>query len=69
MYVMNDDIVRRDLWNDLIDKIDGCLDRWIVCGDFNVVLNTDERLSKFGFNFREIDGFDDCIDNARFVNL
>lgn len=46
---------------DLVDRIEGYTDRWIVCGDFNVVVNIDERVSKFSFNIREIDEFSDCV--------
>lgn len=41
IYVMNDVMRRKELWNDLCLRIIGSNERWIICGDFNV-LNWDE---------------------------
>lgn len=66
---MNDVLGSRELWSDLIGGIGVSFDRWIVYGDFNVVLNCDERWSKSGLNFNEIKEFSDCVNRVGFVDL
>lgn len=66
---MNDVVERGFLWDDLIGKIVGSNERWIVCGDFNMVLNSKERMSKFRLNIRESEEFFDCVDNIGLVEL
>lgn len=37
-------VKRKDLWNFLKNLGYFIIDFWIVCGDFNVVLNSDDRI-------------------------
>lgn len=68
IYAMNDAMRRKELWNDLCSRITGSNERWIICGDFNV-LNWDEQISKSAPNIREIDDFTDCVDSTDLVDL
>lgn len=66
---MNEVLERRVLWVYLVSKIVGSKDRWIVYGDFNVVLDCEERISKFWFNIRYIEEFVDCGVSVGLVDL
>lgn len=48
IYAFNDSKGREELWRDL--RILKTREAWVICGDLNFVLNSDERI---GTNIRE----------------
>lgn len=58
-----------ELWEEL-EHISGLSNTpWIVDGDFNVILNKDEKLGRLLFTHDEASDFIHCINNCDLVEL
>ncbi|XP_074265949.1 uncharacterized protein LOC141588404 [Silene latifolia] len=68
VYGSNDDTERRDLWRDLKDIKDGYFGPWSICGDFNCVLNFNERIGR-PVTWSDIEEFRSCIDYCDVVDI
>ncbi|XP_057247778.1 uncharacterized protein LOC130589994 [Beta vulgaris subsp. vulgaris] len=60
VYGANDGEVREELWRDLVRLSKNVKEAWVVTGDFNSVLNLEERLGS-AVTLREVEPFRQCI--------
>ncbi|XP_062100704.1 uncharacterized protein LOC133806603 [Humulus lupulus] len=63
VYAANDSRTRALLWRDLVNISEGMKIPWIVGGDFNAVLNPEERLDYRG-NANELIPFQTCVNSC-----
>ncbi|VFQ95590.1 unnamed protein product [Cuscuta campestris] len=67
VYAQNDSNKRKELW-DIMQRL-STNDAWCVLGDFNTVLNLDERLGGNITNWEEPRLFKDCLNNCGLEDL
>ncbi|XP_074282652.1 uncharacterized protein LOC141607191 [Silene latifolia] len=68
VYAYNTRSDRRDLWNALLDICAQAIFPWLCSGDFNVVLNMDERLGSTHLNLADMNEFSQCLDTCALVD-
>ncbi|XP_074314350.1 uncharacterized protein LOC141649563 [Silene latifolia] len=68
VYAFNARLDRRGLWSHLQSISSQVSVPWLCFGDFNVVLNIDERLGSSHVQVADIDEFSQCIDNCSLVD-
>jgi len=60
---------RMELWEEIEELASGNSDPWIVGGDFNVILNAEEKLGGLPFTHSEAADFAHCVNNSALVEL
>ncbi|XP_074287510.1 uncharacterized protein LOC141612598 [Silene latifolia] len=63
VYGCKKDSERVDLWNSLKQLKQSLVDPWLIMGDFNNVLHSDERIGS-PITQAEVQGFQDCVDEC-----
>jgi len=61
VYAKCDTTQRIELWEELSQIVDGLDHPWIIRGNFNVVLNGDEKIDGLPVMGHEIEDFQNCI--------
>ncbi|XP_074290917.1 uncharacterized protein LOC141617645 [Silene latifolia] len=67
VYAYNDTTDKKCLWHDLCSFADSIHDPWILCGDFNCVLKSSERLGGSSSD-EEMKDFQECLDYCQMIN-
>ncbi|XP_074266666.1 uncharacterized protein LOC141589945 [Silene latifolia] len=67
VYAFNDTTDTKSLWHDLCSFADSIHDPWILCGDFNCVLKSSERLGGLSSD-EEMKDFHDCLDYCQMMD-
>ncbi|KAH0693029.1 hypothetical protein KY290_021200 [Solanum tuberosum] len=60
---------RLELWEDIESVAVSRTESWLVGGDFNVILNAEEKLGGLPFTFTEASDFAHCINNCALTDL
>ncbi|XP_074299643.1 uncharacterized protein LOC141630787 [Silene latifolia] len=68
VYALNARLDRRGFWSHLQSISSQVTVPWLCFGDFNVVLNIDERLGSSHVQVADIDEFSQCLDNCSLVD-
>ncbi|XP_074298709.1 uncharacterized protein LOC141629634 [Silene latifolia] len=68
VYAFNTRLERRVLWQQLSDISSVVSNPWVCMGDFNVVLNMDERLGSDHLHLADMNEFGSCLDNNGLVD-
>ncbi|XP_074298347.1 uncharacterized protein LOC141629207 [Silene latifolia] len=68
VYGSNDEEERLNLWNDLKHIKDSWVGPWCICGDFNNLLDFNERLGR-PVHWSDITEFRDCVDYCEVVDI
>ncbi|XP_074266953.1 uncharacterized protein LOC141590248 [Silene latifolia] len=68
IYGFNKNADRRNLWQSLLDIHSTIHGPWMVMGDFNNVLNMDERIGA-PVTVAEVKDFQDCVDSCGLYDL
>lgn len=68
IYDANDLNTRYQLWDDLIRIGSSMLNPWLVCGDFNNPLSTEDRVGS-NVSWAEIEGFRNCVELCGLFDL
>ncbi|XP_074271397.1 uncharacterized protein LOC141595333 [Silene latifolia] len=68
VYAFNARQDRRELWDQLISTSTQVTNPWLCLGDFNVVLNMDERLGSSHVQLADINEFKHCLDVCNLVD-
>ncbi|XP_074299212.1 uncharacterized protein LOC141630265 [Silene latifolia] len=68
VYGSNSDSDRLSLWEHLNQLKDQCLKPWCICGDFNSVLDYNERLGR-EVVWSEIRGFRQCVEYCEMTDI
>lgn len=61
VYAKCDGVQRRALWEDIYQLHNSMSLPWIIGGDFNVVLNAEEKLGGLVVQPADVDDFSNCI--------
>ncbi|KAL0319700.1 UNVERIFIED_CONTAM: hypothetical protein Sradi_5231500, partial [Sesamum radiatum] len=70
VYGANDVGVRRMLWQELGDLAQNIVDKpWLICGDFNVVLDMSEVCGAFGDIWQAMEEFKQCVTDTGLITL
>ncbi|XP_074303039.1 uncharacterized protein LOC141637461 [Silene latifolia] len=67
-YAFNEGTDRIGLWNWLNSYAAGCNEPWAIVGDFNIVMNPDERLGG-QTKPEDMEAFVDCMNNCDMVDI
>ncbi|XP_074305522.1 uncharacterized protein LOC141640738 [Silene latifolia] len=68
VYGSNDEEERLNLWNDLKHIKDSWVGPWCICGDFNNLLDFNERIGRH-VHWSDITDFRDCVDYCEVVDI
>ncbi|KAH0650293.1 hypothetical protein KY284_030205 [Solanum tuberosum] len=69
VYARCDELERLELWEELEDIADGNNKPWLVGGDFNVIMNEDEKQGGLNFTQYEAMDFSQCINNCALIEM
>ncbi|XP_059306468.1 uncharacterized protein LOC132057896 [Lycium ferocissimum] len=64
VYAFNVKEDRKELWDHLSQISGGMLEPWVVLGDFNAVLSTDDRIGGNTITLAEVIDFQKCVDTC-----
>lgn len=64
VYASNEEMMRIDLWNYIVEQLKSFNLRWIVVGDFNSILLTYDRINNGIYNSIGDQHFMDCISSS-----
>ncbi|XP_074305465.1 uncharacterized protein LOC141640656 [Silene latifolia] len=67
IYAFNDTVDRKPLWSTLCTLSDSINTPWVLCGDFNCVLNPTETLGGIT-TLEEMDDFQSCVDYCHLMD-
>ncbi|KAK4721247.1 hypothetical protein R3W88_011480 [Solanum pinnatisectum] len=65
----NEEEVRKNLWSYLESVSSRCNSPWLVMGDFNTVLNMDDRIGGNPVNLAEVVDFQECVHSCGWLEL
>ncbi|KAG5599847.1 hypothetical protein H5410_031217 [Solanum commersonii] len=69
VYARCNTLERLELWEQLEELTQGNLLPWVIGGDFNVILNEEEKLGGLDFTQHEAIDFASCISNCALSEL
>ncbi|WMV24107.1 hypothetical protein MTR67_017492 [Solanum verrucosum] len=69
VYARCNSMERLELWEDIEAVADSIIEPWLVGGDFNVILNAEEKLGGLPFTHAEASDFAHCINNCALSEL
>ncbi|KAH0757171.1 hypothetical protein KY290_020664 [Solanum tuberosum] len=64
VYARCNALERLELWEDILQMAEEMEDPWLIGGDFNVILNKEEKLGDLAFTQSEAIDFAICINNC-----